>query len=125
MKYMLYVQAKSIQSCPILCDPMDCSPQAPLSMGFSRLEYFSELLCPPPGDLPNPETEPISLTSPALADEVFTTSATWEAHLSSMLSHFSYFDQLIVHCLTANLSTCVLNCNLLTSLLHHHPFSFS
>ena len=28
--------------------------QAPLSMGFSRQEYWSKLLCPPPGDLPNP-----------------------------------------------------------------------
>ena len=31
------------QSCPTLCDPMDCSCQAPLSMGFSRPEYWSEL----------------------------------------------------------------------------------
>ena len=31
--------------------------QAPLSMGFSRQEYWSELPCPSPGDLPNPETE--------------------------------------------------------------------
>ena len=29
--------------------------QAPLSMGFSRQEYWSGLSCPPPGDLPNPE----------------------------------------------------------------------
>ena len=42
------------QSCPILCDPMDCSPQAPLSMGFSRQEHWSGLSRPPPGDLPNP-----------------------------------------------------------------------
>ena len=32
--------------------------QAPLSMGFYRLEYWSGLSCPPPGDLPNPGTEP-------------------------------------------------------------------
>ena len=31
--------------------------QAPLSMGFSRREYWSELPCPPPGDLPNPGIE--------------------------------------------------------------------
>ena len=30
------MRAKSLQSCPTLCDPMDCSPQAPLSMGFPR-----------------------------------------------------------------------------------------
>ena len=34
--------------------------QAPLSMGFSRQEYWSRLPCPPPGDLPNPEIEPRS-----------------------------------------------------------------
>ena len=41
--------------------------QAPLSMGFSRQECWSWLLCPPPGELPNPGTELTSLMSPALA----------------------------------------------------------
>ena len=45
---------------------MDCSCQAPLSMGFSRQEYWSGLPCPPPGDLPDPGIEPASLASPAL-----------------------------------------------------------
>ena len=35
--------------------------QAPLSMGFSRQEYWSGLPCLPPGDLPHPGTEPASL----------------------------------------------------------------
>ena len=35
--------------------------------------------CPPPGDLPDPGIELESLTSPALPDRLFTTSATWEA----------------------------------------------
>ena len=35
--------------------------QAALSMGFSRREYWKELLCPPPGDLPDPGIKPISL----------------------------------------------------------------
>ena len=34
--------------------------QAPLSMGFSRQEYWSGLPCPPPGNRPNPGTEPRS-----------------------------------------------------------------
>ena len=55
--------------------------QAPLSMGFSRQEYWSGLPCPPPGDLPNPGIEPPSLKSPALAGRFFTTSATWEAQM--------------------------------------------
>ena len=37
--------------------------QASLSMGFSRLEYWSGLPCPPPGDLPNPGIEPKSMSS--------------------------------------------------------------
>ena len=53
--------------------------QVPLSMGFSRQEYWGGLLCPPPGDLPDPWVEPVSLTSPALAGGFFTTSATQEA----------------------------------------------
>ena len=53
--------------------------QAPLSMGFSRQEYWSRLPCPPPGDLPDPRIEPVSLMSPALAGEFFDISATWEA----------------------------------------------
>ena len=51
------------QSCPILCNPMDGSHQASLCMGFSRQEYWSGLLFPSPGDLPNPG---IKLGSPAL-----------------------------------------------------------
>ena len=52
---------------------------APLSMGFSRQEYWSGLPCPPPGHLPNPGTEPTSLTFPALAGGFFITSTAWEA----------------------------------------------
>ena len=50
------------------CDPWTVACQAPLSMGFSRQEYWSGLLFPSPGDLPNPGTEP---KSPALqADDL-------------------------------------------------------
>ena len=41
--------------------------QAPLSMEFSGEEYGDGLPCPPPGDLPDPGIEPVSLMSPALA----------------------------------------------------------
>ena len=58
--------------------PWTVACQAPLSMGFSRKEYWSGLPCPPPGDLPNLGIEPRSLMSPALADGFFTTSTTWE-----------------------------------------------
>ena len=49
------------QSCLTLCDPTDRS-QAPLSMGFSRQQYWSGLPCPPPGDLFNPGVKPRSPT---------------------------------------------------------------
>ena len=62
--------------------------QAPLSMGFSRQEYWSGFPCPSPGDLPDPGFKPISLISlisyisyifTHLAGGFLTTSATWEA----------------------------------------------
>ena len=55
------VHAKLLQSCSTLCtDLMDhrSGRQAPLSMGFSRQEYWSALLCSPPGDLPDPGIKP-------------------------------------------------------------------
>ena len=75
----VYMHARSLQSCPALCDPMDCSPLGSCVHGILQARILEWLPCPPPGHLPNPGTEPISLTSPALAGEVFTTSATWEA----------------------------------------------
>ena len=53
--------------------------QVPLSMGFSRQEYWSGLPSPPLGDLPKPGVE--SLMSPALVAGFFTTHATWAALL--------------------------------------------
>ena len=47
-----------VQSCVTFCDPVDYSCQAPLSMGFSRWEYWSGLPFPSPWDLPNPGIEP-------------------------------------------------------------------
>ena len=62
----------------LFVSPWTVAHQAPLSMGFSRQEYWSALPGPPPGDLPDPGIEPVS---PALAGGFFTTSATWEAHV--------------------------------------------
>ena len=59
--------------------PQRVARQAPLSIGFSRQEYWSGLPFPSPGGLPDPGIEPVSLASPALAGEFFTTSTTWEA----------------------------------------------
>ena len=53
--------------------------QPPLSVGFSRQEYWSGLSCPPPGDLLDLGIELASLASPAVAREFFITNATWVA----------------------------------------------
>ena len=63
----------------LFATPWTVAHQAPLSMGFSQQEYWSGLLFPSPGDLPNPGTEPMSLASPALAGGFFSTSDTWKA----------------------------------------------
>ena len=53
--------------------PRTVAHQAPLSMGFSRQEYWSGLLFPPTGDLPHPGIKPTFPMSPALASKFFTT----------------------------------------------------
>ena len=69
--------AKSLQSCPTLCDPVDSSPQGSTPHGDSpRQGYWSGLPCPPPGDLPNPGIKSGSLMSTTLAGGFFVTSAT-------------------------------------------------
>ena len=55
--------------------------QAPLSMGFSRQEYWSGLPCPPPGDPPSSGTESASPRLPALTGGLFATSTIWGARL--------------------------------------------
>ena len=62
---------KSLQSCLTLATLWIVACQAPLSMGFFRQEYWSGLPCSPPGDLPYPGIEPVSLMSPALAGRFF------------------------------------------------------
>ena len=62
-----------------LFDPTEYSQRAPMSMGFSRQEYWSGLPFSSPGDLSDPGIEPKFLKYHALAGEFFTTSATWEA----------------------------------------------
>ena len=65
----------------LFVNPWTVAHQAPLSVEFSRQEYWSGLPFPPPGDPPNPGIKPESPASPALAGGSFTTYATWEALL--------------------------------------------
>ena len=69
--------AKSLQSCPILCDPMG-GPGSSVH-GILQARILEWLPFPSPGDLPDPGIKPMFLTSPALAGRFFNTSTTWEA----------------------------------------------
>ena len=60
------VKVLTAQSCPTLCDPVDCSLAGPFVHEFSRQEYWSGLPFPFPGDLPDPGIDP---GSPALQAE--------------------------------------------------------
>ena len=72
--------------------PRTMAFQAPLSMRFSKQEYWSGLPFPSPDNLPNPGIEGMSLTSPAaaLAGRFFTTSTTWEAQKPSLETSFNF-----------------------------------
>ena len=91
------------QSCLTLCDPMDCSLpgssahgifqartlgtvvcQAPLSIGLSRQELWSELPCPHPRDLPNPGIEP---GSPALEADSLPPEPPGKPYISVYICH--------------------------------------
>ena len=58
LKLQYFGNVMSLQPCPVLCDTMDGSPPAPLSLGFSRQEYWSGLPFPSPGDPPKPGSSP-------------------------------------------------------------------
>ena len=81
---MLSMRAKSFQSDSVTLWAV--ARLALQSMGFSRQEYLSGLLCPSPGDLPHPGIKPESLTSPPLAGGFFTSRATWEDALGRPLT---------------------------------------
>ena len=67
------VRAKSLQSCPTFCDPMDCNPPGSSAHGIlqARILEWIAMPFPSPGDLPDPGVEPTSLMSPALAGRFF------------------------------------------------------
>ena len=69
--YTPYFSCVYVQSCPAVCDSVDCSRRAPLSLKFSRQESWSGLPLPPQGNLPKPRIQPISVASPALAGRFF------------------------------------------------------
>ena len=78
--FSLKVMSDSLR---VVLSPWTVAHQAPLSMGSSR----NGLPCSPPGDLPNPETEPRTLTAPALARGFLTSSTTWEVLIPLECNH--------------------------------------
>ena len=58
--YMYFVKVKLLSRVRLFVIPWTVAYQAPLSMGFSRQEYWSGFPFPSPGDLPNPGIEPRS-----------------------------------------------------------------
>ena len=76
---------------------MTTAHQASLSIGFSRQEYWSELPCPLPQDHLDPGIKLASFMSPALAGGIFTTSATWEAHIRYIHIYNIYYFQILFH----------------------------
>ena len=67
------------QSCPALCGPMDYSLPGSSVHGILQARILEWATFPSPGHLSHPVIKHSSLTSPALTDMFFTTSATWEA----------------------------------------------
>ena len=80
------VRARTVMSW-LFATPWTVAHQAPLSMGFSRQEYWSGLPLPSPGALPNPGVEPVSLVSPVLAGLFFTTAPPGKPLNSVTLCH--------------------------------------
>ena len=99
------VCSKSLQLCPVLCDPVDRSPPGSSVHGFSRQEYWSgrhfllQRIFPTQG-------LNLCLTSLALAGKIrfFTTSATWEV-LTSGKPSSSFFGH-VADAQTRNLQVC-------------------
>ena len=78
--------AKSLQSCPTLCNPMDCNPPGSSVHGILQVRILEWVAMPSSRDLSNPEIKPVSPGAPALSGRFgfFTTSSTWEAPISSI-----------------------------------------
>ena len=75
--------AKSLQSCPTICDPADGSPLGSSVHGILQARILEWVAMPSfRGNLPDPGIEPMSLTSPALTGRFFTTHTTWEVPLT-------------------------------------------
>ena len=62
----MFMHANSLQLCPTLCNPMDCSLPGSSVHGILQARILEWLSCSPPGDLSDPGIEPTSPAAPAL-----------------------------------------------------------
>jgi len=101
MKPLCACMLSKLQLCRLFATLWTVASQAALSMGFSRQEYWSGLPWPSPRDIPNPGTEPMSLTFPILAGGFFITNTIWKApEISSCETYENlewYFPQIWGH----------------------------
>ena len=74
--------AKSLQSCPTLCDPLDCSPPGASVHGIFQARILEWVAMPSSRGSSQPGIEPVSLMSPTFSGGFFTTNTTWEEQLS-------------------------------------------
>ena len=74
----------------LFATPWTVAHQAPLSMKFSKQEYWSRLPFPTPGDLPNPGTEPASLCVSSIGSRFLYHCATWEVKFFSQIQHIKH-----------------------------------
>ena len=89
--FELILLAYMLWACLCACSLWTVAHQAPLSVGFSSQEYWSGLLCPPPGDRPYPGIEPISPWTPALQVDPLPTKPLG----SPVMAHFTSIHSLM------------------------------
>ena len=104
-------------SCVQLCVTLwTVARQAPLSMGFSRQQYWNGLPCPPPGYFPNPGIEPVSLAAPASEADSSPLCPLWSP-LSSLKACCLWGDTDAYIRVSLRVTVIKYNCNLLVKFL--------
>ena len=87
---LAWVQAKSLQSCLTLCDPVDCSPPGSSVHGTLQARILEWAAMPSSRGSSRPRGQICTLESPALAGRFFTTNTTWEAPFFDWFLHKCY-----------------------------------
>ena len=86
---LVFVCAKSLQSCLTLIDLMDCSLPGSSLHGILQARIQEWIAMSSSRGSSNPRIKPMSCTFPALADGFYTTSATWEAPFIPIINYES------------------------------------